>query len=130
MDIWLLSLILLGTLYLLITEKISIDLTAIGVMVLLVVFKFLTPKEAVSGFANPAVITVAAMFVVSKGMMRTGGIEPKFVRMIHSRECSEATLILVEGIKGGRPGLKIAPPLFIYNQENDYTEEVESMFRP
>lgn len=75
MDIWLLSLILLGTLYLLITEKISIDLTAIGVMVLLVVFKFLTPKEAVSGFANPAVITVAAMFVVSKGMMRTGGIE-------------------------------------------------------
>ena len=75
MDVWVISLILLVTLYLLITEKISVDLTAIGIMVVLVIGGFLSSKEAVSGFANPAVITVAAMFVVSKGMMRTGGIE-------------------------------------------------------
>lgn len=75
MDIWITSLVLLGTLYLLISEKISVDLIAIGVMVLLVILGILTPKEAVSGFSNPALITVAAMFVVSKGMMRTGGIE-------------------------------------------------------
>jgi di/tricarboxylate transporter len=75
MDIWIISAILLATLYLLITEKISVDLTAIGIMVLLVVSRILTPKEAIAGFANPAVITVGAMFVVSKGMMRTGGVE-------------------------------------------------------
>ncbi len=75
MENWILSIILLGTLYLLITEKISVDLTAIGIMVLLVVTRILTPREAVSGFSNPAVITVGAMFVVSKGMMRTGGVE-------------------------------------------------------
>ena len=75
MDIWIISAILLLTLYLLITEKISVDLTAICIMVLLVVSRILTPKEAVGGFANPAVITVGAMFVVSKGMMRTGGVE-------------------------------------------------------
>jgi len=75
MDIWILSAILLITIYLLITEKISVDLTAIGIMVLLVVSRILTPQEAIGGFANPAVITVGAMFVVSKGMMRTGGVE-------------------------------------------------------
>jgi len=75
MDIWTISAILLLTFYLLITEKISVDLTAIGLMVLLVVSKILTPAEAISGFANPAVITVGAMFVVSKGLMRTGGVE-------------------------------------------------------
>ena len=75
MDIWIISAILLITLYLLITEKISVDLTAIGIMVLLVVSRILTPREAISGFSNPAVITVGAMFVVSKGMMRTGGVE-------------------------------------------------------
>lgn len=75
MDIWIISAILLLTLYLLITEKISVDLTAVGIMVLLVVSRILTPKEAVLGFANPAVITVGAMFIVSKGMMRTGGVE-------------------------------------------------------
>ncbi len=75
MDIWITTIILLLTLYLLVTEKISVALTAIGIMVLLVVSKILSPKEAVAGFANPAVITIAAMFVVSKGMMRTGGVE-------------------------------------------------------
>lgn len=75
MDIWLVSAILLITLFLLITEKISVDLTAIGIMVLLVVSGTLTAKETISGFANPALITVGAMFVVSKGLMRTGGVE-------------------------------------------------------
>ncbi len=75
MDIWIITAILFLTLYLLITEKISVDLTAIGIMVLLVVSRILTPKEAIGGFANPAVITVGALFVVSKGMMRTGGVE-------------------------------------------------------
>ncbi len=75
MDIWIISAILLLTLFLLVTEKISVDLTAVCIMVLLVVTKILAPKEAVQGFANPAVITVGAMFIVSKGMMRTGGVE-------------------------------------------------------
>lgn len=75
MEIWIISAILVVTLYLLISEVISVDLTAIGIIVLLVVTGLLTPKEAVSGFANPALITVAAMFVVSKGLIRTGGIE-------------------------------------------------------
>jgi tRNA1Val (adenine37-N6)-methyltransferase len=62
--------------------------------------------------------------------MRTDGIEPKFIRMIHSRQDTEAALILIEGVKGGRPDLKIAPPLIIYNKKNAYTDEVASMFRP
>jgi len=62
--------------------------------------------------------------------MRTDGIEPKFIRMIHSRRDTEAALTLIEGVKGGRPDLKIAPPLIIYDKKNDYTDEVESMFRP
>jgi tRNA1(Val) A37 N6-methylase TrmN6 len=62
--------------------------------------------------------------------MRIGGIEPKFMRMIHSRQDAKATLVLIEGVNGGRPDLKIAPPLIIYDRTNDYTEEVASMFRP
>lgn len=75
MEIWIVSIILIISVYFLIMEKISVDLTSIGIMVLLVVFRILTPKEAVLGFANPAVITIGAMFIVSKGMMRTGGVE-------------------------------------------------------
>jgi tRNA1Val (adenine37-N6)-methyltransferase len=62
--------------------------------------------------------------------MRSDGIEPKFIRMIHSHQDTEAALILVEGVKGGRPDLKIAPPLIIYDKKNNYTDEAESMFKP
>ncbi len=62
--------------------------------------------------------------------MRNGGIEPKLIRMIHSGRHTEAKLILVEGNKGGRPGVKIGPPIVIYDQDGSYTDEIEEMFRP
>ncbi|MFT5700447.1 MAG: di/tricarboxylate transporter [Desulforhopalus sp.] len=98
MDIWIVSTILLITLYLLITEKISVDLTAIGIMVLLVVSGILTAKETISGFANPALITVGAMFVVSKGMMRTGGVEflgRKIIQMARGNHKLALIIILI-----------------------------------
>jgi tRNA1Val (adenine37-N6)-methyltransferase len=62
--------------------------------------------------------------------MRTDCIEPKCLRSIHSEFDSEAKLILIEGIKGGNPGLKIAPPLIVYDKNGDYTDEVQQMFEP
>jgi len=62
--------------------------------------------------------------------LRSAGIEPKFLRMIHSGIKTEAKLILLEGIKGGRPGIKIGPPLFIYDENGSYTQEVEKMLSP
>ena len=62
--------------------------------------------------------------------MRIEKIEPKLVRMIHSNWETEAKLILIEGIKGGRPGLKVAPSLVVYDKKGDYTEEVRQMFEP
>jgi di/tricarboxylate transporter len=74
MSIWIVSVILIITLYLFVTEKIPVDLTAIGIMVTLVIFRIITPAEAVAGFAHPAVITVGSMFLISKGMLRTGAV--------------------------------------------------------
>lgn len=59
--------------------------------------------------------------------MRSSDIEPKFARMIHSEAGREAKLILIQGGRGGRPGMKIGPPLFIYNKDGSYTDEVREM---
>jgi di/tricarboxylate transporter len=96
MTIWIVSAILLVTLILLITEKIPVELTAIGIMVALMVTRILTPIEAVAGFANPAVITVGAMFIVSRGMIRTGAvgfIGEKIIK--HSRGNSKLALSVI-----------------------------------
>ncbi len=73
-DIWIVTVIVSMALLLLITEKIPVGRTAIGIMVLLALSGVLTPEEAASGFANPALITVAAMFMLSRGMIRTGSV--------------------------------------------------------
>ena len=62
--------------------------------------------------------------------MRSHGIEPKFVRFIHSQAHVDAKLILVSGKKGARSGVKVGPPLIIYNAAGEYTDEVENMFKP
>ncbi|MDX2500362.1 MAG: SLC13 family permease [Deltaproteobacteria bacterium] len=74
MTIWLVSLILVVAMMLLITEKVPVDLTSVGIIVVLATSGILTPTEAIAGFASPAVITVAAMFLISKGMIRTGAV--------------------------------------------------------
>ena len=74
MMIWLVTTILLVTLVLLVTDKAPVDLVAVGIMVALTVTGVLRPDEAVAGFASPAVITVAAMFLMSRGMIRTGAV--------------------------------------------------------
>ena len=68
--------------------------------------------------------SVEAMF-----RMHTAGIEPKYCRMVHSGPESNAKMVLIEGVKGARPGVIIAPPLTIYNEGGDYTEEISRMFR-
>ena len=62
--------------------------------------------------------------------MRQKQIEPKLVRMIHSDWKSEAKLIMIEGVKGGRPGLKVMPSLIVNDEKGAYTDEVRQMFLP
>ncbi|MBW2431461.1 MAG: anion permease, partial [Deltaproteobacteria bacterium] len=74
MEIWLVTAILIVAMILLVTERLPVDLTSIGIMVVLVLSGILAPKEAIAGFASPAVITVGSMFLISRGMIRTGAV--------------------------------------------------------
>ena len=99
MAVWVVTAILILTLALLVTEKLPVDLTAIGVMVALMATGILSPQEAVAGFANPAVITVGAMFLISKSMIRTGAVGFIGETVIH--------------FSGGRPNLAMLLSLLI-----------------
>ena len=74
MLIWLITIILVVAILLLITEKLPVDLTSLGILVVLTVTGILSPSEAIAGFASPAVITVGSMFLISQGMIRTGAV--------------------------------------------------------
>lgn len=60
-------------------------------------------------------------------LMRTYNLEPKRLRFVYPKAGKEANTILVEGIRNGNAGLKVLPPLFVYNNNNEYTEEVREI---
>jgi di/tricarboxylate transporter len=64
-----------GALALFLWNRLRVDVVGIIVMVALILLGLVTPREGISGFANEAVITVAAMFVLSAGLLRTGAID-------------------------------------------------------
>ena len=55
-----------------ITDWVSMDIVALIVLSSLAIAGLVTPAEALSGFSNPAVITVWAMLILSGGLARTG----------------------------------------------------------
>lgn len=57
------------------------------------------------------------------------GIEPKRLLPIYSYKGQAAKLVIVEGMRGGRRGLVVAPPLYIYDPDGEYTDAVQGMFR-
>lgn len=59
--------------------------------------------------------------------MRSAGVEPKRLRMIHSRPDREARRTLVEGVKDGGRGVTIEPPLITHREDGAYTHAVERM---
>lgn len=73
-DILLTLLVLLAAITLFATEKLPVDMVAMLVLASVLVLGLVTPDQALSGFASQATITVAAMFVLSAGLSRTGAL--------------------------------------------------------
>ena len=71
-DAILVLLILVGTVALFVSEKYPIDFVALLVLGGLLALGLVTPEEGISGFSNPATVTVAAMFILSAGLQKTG----------------------------------------------------------
>lgn len=61
-------------------------------------------------------------------IMRKNKIEPKEIRLVHSNENSEPKLVLIKGIKNARSELKIDKPLYIYNLDGTYTDEILEIY--
>ena len=64
------------------------------------------------------------------GEMRSAGLEPKWLQGIHSQAGDTAKLVLVQGVMGGKPGLRIEAPLVIYEADGEYSGAVQAMMRP
>lgn len=75
LDQWLLLAIIAVSTTFYVTNWLPTEVTAIGTIVALMATGMLSPSDALSGLSSTATVTVAAMFVLSAGLMRTGALE-------------------------------------------------------
>ena len=61
-------------------------------------------------------------------LFRQYRLEPKRIRMVHSRIGREANMVLIEAAKDGKPEVRLLPPLIVYNEANQYCDELLSIY--
>ena len=61
-------------------------------------------------------------------LMRKYKIEPKRIRMVYPNTKKAANIVLVEGQRDGGRFLKWEPPLFVYNEKGEYSDEINMIY--
>ena len=80
-EAWLTLAVLGGMIAILARDVMAPSVAVIGAVVALLVSGVVTPAQAFGGLSNPAPITVAALYVVSRAVQKTRAIQPLVARL-------------------------------------------------
>ncbi|QIO24839.1 SLC13 family permease (plasmid) [Haloarcula sp. JP-L23] len=114
-DVFVVLAVVAVALVLFVLQPVSIDTTAIALMVALILlgpWTGVSPEEGVSGFSNPATLTVLAMFILSEGVRQTGVIQILTQKMESFAGDSEfRQLLATVGLSGPSAGFVNNTPI-------------------
>lgn len=94
LEMAILSAIIIAALICFITDLYPIDKVSILILSSLVLFRLVSPEEAIAGFGNPATVTVACMLALSYGIQSTGGLNYVANKIIDRAGTSEFKILL------------------------------------
>ena len=89
---------------------------------------FTIAKKLLKNNGVIAIVHRPERFVEVVEEMKKNNIEPKKVQFVYPKKNMEANIMLIEGSKNGKPGLKILPPIYSHENNGEYTEEVKKYF--
>lgn len=89
---------------------------------------FKIAKKILKNNGNIAIVHRPERLMEILSIMKENNIEPKRIQFVYPRPSMESNIVLIEGTKNGKTGLKILPPIFVHNQDGSYTEEVQKYF--
>ncbi len=61
-------------------------------------------------------------------LMQKYNIEPKKIQFVYPKKEKSANMLLIEGAKNGKSGLKILEPLIVHDESGNYVSEIKLMF--
>ena len=89
---------------------------------------FIIAKKLLKNNGVIAIVHRPERFVEVVEEMKKNNIEPKRVQFVYPKKNMEANIMLIEGSKNGKPGLKILPPIYSHQENGEYTKEVKKYF--
>jgi di/tricarboxylate transporter len=93
--------VLFAAVLLFVSEKFPIDMVAMMVLGAVLLLGLVTPGEAISGFSNPATITVGAVFVLSAGLQHSGAVAALGRQLRRFGESPVVLVVLIMVVVGG-----------------------------
>ena len=60
--------------------------------------------------------------------MRKFNIEPKKIKFVYPNKNKKSNIILIKGVKCGKPFLKFEDNLYVYDEKGNYTEEILKIY--
>lgn len=61
-------------------------------------------------------------------LLREYKLEPKRIRFIHPHVNDKPNMVIIQASKNGNKELKFDPPLYVYNENGDFSEEVHTIY--
>lgn len=93
-EAWITLTVMLLAIVLFVSERLPVDVVAIGLLCILLLAGVVTPAEGFAGFSGSATLTVAAMFVLSAGLRESGVLE-RAARLLSRAARWPSVLLLV-----------------------------------
>ncbi|MBC8504204.1 MAG: SLC13 family permease [Anaerolineales bacterium] len=96
-EMWITLGILAAAILLFITEWLRVDTVALLVVITLILTRVLNVQEAIAGFSNPAVLTIAALFIIGGAVLQTGlaGIIGRQILVIAGRKQNRLVAVIM-----------------------------------
>lgn len=60
--------------------------------------------------------------------MCAAGIEPKRLQFVHPAAGKKPNMLLIEGVRGAKPGIDVLPPLIVYTTDGNYSEDIMKFY--
>jgi tRNA1Val (adenine37-N6)-methyltransferase len=60
--------------------------------------------------------------------MRKYKLEPKELRLVQPSVSKKPNILLIKGVRSGKPELKFHDPLIVYEENGDYTKEIYEIY--
>lgn len=81
-------------------------------------------KKLLKNNGNIAIVHRTERLIDIIFSMKKNNIEPKKIQFVYPKKGKESNILLIEGTKNGNPGIKMLEPLYIYDENNQYTEQL------